>query len=326
MKIVLEEKDYDNLIVKKYKETPENSGIKEYDLYLNYKGIEGTTHLIQLEDMTIATRKVAIADSLEVITNHKEHFFKMHFELEGHSHYKSKLSSGQDIIIEQGCCQLFYLPEVNGSLFYPSKSRKTLEINISVKQLKKIFHDDLSSLLKLGRAIDNHLPCRIYNKSLPLTPEMRQIVQQIMHCNLTGTFKRVYLESKVTELLILQLENGLQYREKLENKGISPADIEKLHFIKEIIEKNIFGEYSLLQLSKQAGINLFKLKNGFKKLFGYTVFGYINELKMEEAKRLIITRGLSVSEVAFMANYKNPQHFTVAFKKKFGKLPSEFKQ
>jgi YesN/AraC family two-component response regulator len=46
---------------------------------------------------------------------------------------------------------------------------------------------------------------------------------------------------------------------------------------------------------------------------------------MEYAKKLLEKEGLQVKEVAPILGYKNPHHFTVAFKKKFGVNPSHLR-
>ena len=73
------------------------------------------------------------------------------------------------------------------------------------------------------------------------------------------------------------------------------------------------------------GTNQQTLKKGFKELFGTTIWGYYNNLRMETAKDLLINQEKSIAEVADNIGYKNPQHFTVAFKKKYGILPSILK-
>ncbi|WP_256441273.1 helix-turn-helix transcriptional regulator [Chitinophaga sp. HK235] len=71
--------------------------------------------------------------------------------------------------------------------------------------------------------------------------------------------------------------------------------------------------------------NDFKLKKGFKEMFGNTVFGYMNQVRMEKAKLLLLEGKNSIADISFTVGYKNPQHFTAAFKKHFGYLPSELK-
>jgi len=72
--------------------------------------------------------------------------------------------------------------------------------------------------------------------------------------------------------------------------------------------------------------NEFTLKKGFKEVFGTTVFGFWNELKMQESKNLLLEHKLTVAEVSEKIGYKNPQHFSTAFKQYFGISPSRLKR
>ncbi|SEN23099.1 AraC-type DNA-binding protein [bacterium A37T11] len=105
---------------------------------------------------------------------------------------------------------------------------------------------------------------------------------------------------------------------------IKEKDLQKLHEVKSLVESNLRRPSSLTELSQQSGLNEFKLKKGFKELFGHTVFGYLNELRMKRGKELL-KEGYTVGETADAVGYKNAHHFTAAFKKKWGILPSKVK-
>lgn len=92
---------------------------------------------------------------------------------------------------------------------------------------------------------------------------------------------------------------------------------------KRIIEDNLANPPSLSELSKRVGINEFDLKKGFKEQFGHTVFGYLGEQRMALALDLLKANSQTIAEVSSIVGYKNPQHFSSAFKKKFGQKPSE---
>ncbi len=156
-----------------------------------------------------------------------------------------------------------------------------------------------------------------------ITPAMQWIIRDIISCQRKGFFKRVYLENKVIELLILQLEQMGELTEPTcvsLNKGV----VEKMMVVKEFIETHEIGSCSLSELAKAAGTNEYTLKKAFKRVFGTTVFGYWNQLKMAEAKALLMDGAVSVTEVAKRMGYKNPQHFTTAFKRTFGRVPSKW--
>lgn len=73
-------------------------------------------------------------------------------------------------------------------------------------------------------------------------------------------------------------------------------------------------------------LNEFKLKKGFKLLFGKSVFGYIKGLRMEHATRLLKDNKYGVEEVAYLLGYEHGQHFSTAYKKHTGVSPSRVRR
>lgn len=134
----------------------------------------------------------------------------------------------------------------------------------------------------------------------------------------TPHIKRLMLEAGIVELLLKQ-------QQPVETKmlpSFSNADKARLLEAKNIVEQNLKHPCSLIELSRKTGLNDFKLKRGFKALFGNTVFGYLAGLRMNLAYKLL-REGNSVNEVAEAVGYKNAHHFTAAFKKHFDMLPSK---
>lgn len=102
---------------------------------------------------------------------------------------------------------------------------------------------------------------------------------------------------------------------------LKAADIERLWAVRDFIDQNYRQPLSITGLARLAGINQMKLKNGFKELFVTTVVGYLSDVRMQEAKRLLLDEKLYVHEVADRIGYQHAHHFTAAFRKKFGILP-----
>ena len=59
-----------------------------------------------------------------------------------------------------------------------------------------------------------------------------------------------------------------------------------------------------------------------KALTGDSVGNIINEIRLEEGRRLLKTTDYNVSEVAFRVGFKDPAYFSRLFSKKFGVPPS----
>ena len=155
-----------------------------------------------------------------------------------------------------------------------------------------------------------------------ITPAMTIALQQILQCPYQGITKRLYLESKALELITLQLT---QLSEDQPAASLKLDDIDRIHLARDILIRNLDDPPSLLSLAKQAGINSFKLKQGFRQVFNTTVFGYLYAYRMEEARRLLGLGELSVTQVAQTIGYSHPGKFAAAFKKKFGITPKALK-
>jgi two-component system response regulator YesN len=63
----------------------------------------------------------------------------------------------------------------------------------------------------------------------------------------------------------------------------------------------------------------------FKKIVGINLWDYVTKLRMEEAKRLILTTDMRRYEISDEIGYESPEHFSKIFKKHFGVNPSEIK-
>ena len=74
--------------------------------------------------------------------------------------------------------------------------------------------------------------------------------------------------------------------------------------------------WSIATLARKAGINQQKLKPGFPALFGMTVFEFLVDIRMREAKRMLQDEKLYVGEVAERLGYKHPPSF-------YGRIPQK---
>ncbi|HEX8037697.1 MAG TPA: AraC family transcriptional regulator, partial [Chryseosolibacter sp.] len=77
--------------------------------------------------------------------------------------------------------------------------------------------------------------------------------------------------------------------------------------------------------AQKFGTNTNKLLNLFKKVFGKSIFEYIVEQRMDHARKLLREEGMPVAEVSRHLGYKNPNHFSTAFKKRVGVNPSVYR-
>jgi AraC family transcriptional regulator, transcriptional activator of the genes for pyochelin and ferripyochelin receptors len=104
--------------------------------------------------------------------------------------------------------------------------------------------------------------------------------------------------------------------------NIRQPDLDCLHRAQEILLQDLENPPSLLQLAQQVGLNDYKLKAGFRKAFGTTVFGWLHQQRMQQAYLLLQSSDLPITEIASQVGYTSPSAFSTAFKKFFGISPS----
>lgn len=166
-----------------------------------------------------------------------------------------------------------------------------------------------------------------FSQICPTTVAMQMAVQQILQCPFQGLTQRMYLESKVWELMALQLAQTLDSNcPKKDLKLLKPEDIERIRYAKDLLTSRLCHPPSLIELARLVGINDCKLKAGFRQVFGTTVFGYLHDCRMERSRQLLEAGEMSVAEAAQAVGYANRSHFAIVFRKKFGVNPSIYRR
>ena len=155
---------------------------------------------------------------------------------------------------------------------------------------------------------------------------MKKVVQQVLTCPYQGVTKRLYLESKTLELIAYSLHQASESQEQpLQQPPLKPAEAERIRWAEKILLDNLSNPPSLAALAKQVELNEYKLKVGFRQVLGTTAFACLREHRMQQAKQLLMTRPLSVVEVARTVGYASETSFSAAFKERFGMSPSTYR-
>ncbi|TVP59976.1 MAG: AraC family transcriptional regulator [Nodularia sp. (in: Bacteria)] len=166
-----------------------------------------------------------------------------------------------------------------------------------------------------------------YYQQGEITQEMWVVLSHILQCPHQGYLKQMYLESKAMELITLHCQ---QFQEQDISNYRSPvkdlSDVDKIYQAKEILLHNLENPPSLMELARQVGLNDFKLKRGFRNVFGTSAFKYLHDYRLEKAKQLLVLGEMKVEEVAFRVGFDSRSYFASAFRKKFGLNPKQYFQ
>jgi AraC-like DNA-binding protein len=195
------------------------------------------------------------------------------------------------------------------------------DIFYSPKLLEQLtfFFPELKDLMKEKK------PKLIVKNPCFVTPSMKDIIRQILECPYDETTRQFYFDLKVREYLYVMLQHA--YKRPPSRYRFTPyetACIIKAH--KLILEDLSKKPLSLQMLSRAVAINEFKLKAGFKQIFGLSIFDCIHESRMEKARGLLLSTDMPIKQICVLTGYARMTNFITAFRKKFGYTPGSLRR
>lgn len=262
-----------------------------------------------------------IEETSRIYLNSENGLVEMQFSLKQHEENNGTLDQEEHPLAQSSQNYLIYFLGFKGSVSYApnmAAGGSRLDIRFNLAFLESMIAEDCPETLQLLEEHSSKLRSA-GAKDHHISAQMKMIINELLFCTRSGKMKQLFQLWKILELAQLQIAQVGETTKPLVN--IKSYDIEKLQEAKSIVENNLANPYSLKNLAHKVGLNDFKLKRGFKELFGFTVFGYLHELRMLKAKRMLLTEKDSVTEVSGEVGYQHPHHFSAAFKKRFGILP-----
>jgi AraC-like DNA-binding protein len=274
------------------------------------------TSLFDQDSITLRVVENKIAETLEVSGQVGKNIIHFYFCLEGSAAFRFGPFYQREIQSHRN--YFFYNPEkeLNFELLLAPASRM-IELSISLEGLHRLFTHETLPFLK-----PENVKAKFYDER-EIPASLYVVLNQLFSVHLDENSQRIYYQGKAFEIL------SLYFSEKKPDTENCPflndqVVVRKIKNAKDILLKNAESPPGLKELAKMAGLNEYQLKVGFKEIYGNTVYGYLLDHKLENARALLDAQHLQVSEVAFRIGYANTSHFIAAFKKKFGVTPKKY--
>lgn len=247
-----------------------------------------------------------------------QNLIQFHFVLKGRGVFS----------FNQGAYQMPVEEEFGVTLYNPQKNLPihlevapeswVISVIISLKEFHSLFATEAEFIPFLNKEMKD----KKHYAVAPITPSMQVVLYQIMNFNLNTSVKKLYYKSKVYELFSL-LFNKPEEDEHCPFRT-DKEDEQKIQHAKNILIENITEPPTLQELADAVGVNIKKLKEGFKQLYGETVYSFLLDYKLEYARKLLDSGTYNVNEVGVKVGYSTASHFIAAFKKKFGTTPKKY--
>jgi len=199
---------------------------------------------------------------------------------------------------------------------------KTILISllISIEKFHSLFSKESGYIPFLSEENKN----KKYYDDVEIKPTALIVLQQIINSNVNSSIRDLYIKGKIYELLSLHFQHDESNLAEYCPFLVDEQNVQKIRKAKDIIIANMAEPPSLQELANEIGLNIKKLKEGFKQIYGDTVFSFLFDYKMEHARRLLESNKHNVNEVGLKVGYSTASHFIAAFKKKFGTTPKKY--
>ena len=155
--------------------------------------------------------------------------------------------------------------------------------------------------------------------------DISSAIDDIKNCDKEGLMRSLYIESRVYEIFTLYLQhyvNDLCQPEK--TKILRQDTIDKVKKAAKFIKNDLATSMSVNQIAKKVGLNQNTLQAGFQHLFDMTVNDYIKNKRIEEAKYLIETSDLNITQITYGVGINSRSYFSKLFKEKYKLTPKEY--
>ncbi len=202
-----------------------------------------------------------------------------------------------------------------------NKPLECLVIATAIKNLRKLPNQEGEIFNQMLNQLVNPSDHYVEGPLFLMTPEMHQILGQVFNIQYQGKTKMMFFRSQVTTLL----SHYFGQLSMMQHEGVNKFEKEKLDHAREILTNNLDNPPSLNELSREIGLNTFKLKKEFKEYFGLPVFKYLQNERLTKAHNLIKNKQMNIQEAAWNVGYDSLSSFSNAFEKHFGYRPSQVK-
>ncbi|MGB1307681.1 MAG: helix-turn-helix transcriptional regulator [Oceanihabitans sp.] len=247
-------------------------------------------------------------------------FIQFHFCVKGSGDFQ--FNNGNYVLnIPEETSLLLYNPQRELPIHLVANPNSWLvSIIISIKKFHGLFSQEADYISFLNA--DNK--DKKYYKDGKISPSMAIVLNQLANFNLNNSIKNIYFKGKAYELLSLYFnrneEANIEQCPFLEDE----TNVAKIRKAKDIIVSRMAEPPSLQELADEIDLSLKKLKEGFKQIYGDSVFSFLLDYKMEVARKLLESAAYNVNEVGLKVGYSTASHFIAAFKKKYGTTPKKY--
>lgn len=169
----------------------------------------------------------------------------------------------------------------------------------------------------------------INEKQLSTKPNDREIIY-LYNCIINSiNSSSTYYSQETLGYVYIMLSKLFSNYTKDVNRTIEIGSKDKVNRIKKAItyiRENFQTDLALEDISEHCHMSKYYFCRTFSEVTGITAVKFINNVRCEQARKLLSSGEFSVSEISGMCGFENPSYFTKIFKRFSGKTPNSYKK
>ena len=247
-------------------------------------------------------------------------FIQFHFCLKGKSRFNFNEGNYHLEVNEENSLLLYNTQKDLPLNLIVAPNSWLFSVVMTIRKFHALFSSEADYIPFLS---DDNKEKKYYAQEM-VSPAIAVVLSQLMNYNLHPSVKQLYIKGKVYELVSLYF-NKTEEADLEQCPYLADEDnVRRIKMAKEIIISRMVEPPSLAELSEEIGLSLRKLKEGFKQIYGDSVYGFLFDYKMEYARKMLETGKHNVNEVGLKVGYSTASHFISSFKKKYGTTPKKY--
>ncbi len=246
-------------------------------------------------------------------------YLRLHYRLAGHAELEDNGRAA--VPVEMGNISLLVnaADSIKSERIFADQSERSVTLICERDFASQMLEREASGLPGFVRDFLIGREQRFAFASLPIVPQLRTLVEDILDPPMGGKLAALMVEARAIELLCFTMQ---QLSDAPSSQAIRARDLQRVKDVCALLDDPEGRAMSIRDLCRAVAWNETQMTECFKQVTGTTISHYRQQVRMEEARRMLASSDASVTEIALTIGFEHPSNFAKAFKKTFGYAPS----
>jgi AraC family transcriptional regulator len=185
-------------------------------------------------------------------------------------------------------------------------------------------HAQLSAAADHLRRIGQGSCTALLNRAVDRDPAIFHMAAALLRAMESGA-DDLYAETAAAWLAVHVVSRHGGYLHLDDDRIAGPITDRRLARVIEYMSVHFAEPLTLESLAATAGISKFHFTRVFRSRVGRTPYSFLTDIRLEAARRMLVTTELPIGEVGVACGYHGASHFSAAFAAKYGVAPTAFR-